>query len=230
MNKESQFYQVLVKIENGIKRMSEQAAAVRWYLEADDLDTAYDKALKLEAVTEKTTLLTRVLPAYTGYRTAKEDVADIIAKEIPVEIGFTAEGWFCLRMPTLLPKKSSGSHDYIRTYLLPAMDKFFNGRPKIRYRDCVLVVRHIYDMRRQERRMRDHDNIEVNMVTDIVATKVMPDDNPNVCTHYYCSAAASEDRTEVYVVPKHDFPMWFVKEKAMPDKGVMLYENIICGA
>lgn len=42
--------------------------------------------------------------------------------------------------------------------------------------------------------------------------------------------AASEDRTEVYVVPKHDFPMWFVKEKAMPDKGVMLYENIICGA
>ena len=111
MNKESQFYQVLVKIENGIKRMSEQAAAVRWYLEADDLDTAYDKALKLEAVTEKTTLLTRVLPAYTGYRTAKEDVAEIIANEIPVEIGFTAEGWFCLRMPTLLPKKSSGSHD-----------------------------------------------------------------------------------------------------------------------
>lgn len=157
MNKESQFYQVLVKIENGIKRMSEQTAAVRWYLEADDLDTAYDKALGLEAVTEKTTLLTRVLPAYTGYRTAKEDVADIIAKEIPVEIGFTAEGWFCLRMPTLLPKKSSGSHDYIRTYLLPAMDKFFNGRPRIRYRDCVLVVRHIYDMRRQERKMRDHD-------------------------------------------------------------------------
>ena len=56
MNKESQFYQVLVKIENGIKRMSEQAAAVRWYLEADDLDAAYDKALGLEAVTEKTTL------------------------------------------------------------------------------------------------------------------------------------------------------------------------------
>ena len=43
-------------------------------------------------------------------------------------------------------------------------------------------------------------------------------------------AVLQEDRTEVYVVPKHDFPMWFVKEKARPDKGVMLYENIICGA
>lgn len=64
MNKDSQLYQVLVRIENGIKRMNEQAAAVQWYLEADDIETAYDKALKLEAVTEKTTLLTRVLPAY----------------------------------------------------------------------------------------------------------------------------------------------------------------------
>ena len=61
MNKNSKFYKVLVKVEAGIKRMSEQAAAVRWYLEADDIETAYEKAIKLEAVTEKTTLLTRLL-------------------------------------------------------------------------------------------------------------------------------------------------------------------------
>ena len=78
--------------------------------------------------------------------------------------------------------------------------------------------------------MRDHDNIEVNKVADIVAMHVLSDDNPSVCSHYYCSASASEDRTEVYVVPKHDFPRWFIEEKAMPDKGVMLYENIIAGA
>ena len=99
MNKDSQFYQVLVRIENGIKRMNEQAAAVRWYLEADDIGTAYDKALKLEAVTEKTTLLTRVLPAYTGHPRGNEMVEEIIVDSVPVEMGFTAEGWFCLRMP-----------------------------------------------------------------------------------------------------------------------------------
>ena len=49
MNKNSKFYKVLVKVEAGIKRMSEQAAAVRWYLEADDIKTAYEKAIKLEA-------------------------------------------------------------------------------------------------------------------------------------------------------------------------------------
>lgn len=230
MNKNSNFYKVLVKIETGIKRMSEQAAAVRWYLEADDVETAYEKAIKLEAVTEKTTLLTRVLPAYTGNPNAAGLVEEIIAETIPVEMGFTAEGWFCLRMPTLLPKKQSGSTEYIRGYLVEAMKKFFAGKPRIRYRDCVLVFRHVYDKTRPEKLRRDHDNIEVNKVADIVAMHVLPDDNPSVCSHYYCSASASEERTEVYVVPKHDFPLWFVDEKAMPDKGVMLYENIISGA
>lgn len=65
MNKDSQLYQVLVRIENGIKRMNEQAAAVRWYLEADDIETAYDKALKLEAVTENRATVQRC-SSHTG--------------------------------------------------------------------------------------------------------------------------------------------------------------------
>lgn len=145
MNKDSQLYQVLVRIENGIKRMNEQAAAVRWYLEADDIETAYDKALKLEAVTEKTTLLTRVLPAYTGHPRGNEMVEEIIVDSVPVEMGFTAEGWFCLRMPTLLPKKQSGSTEYIRGYLAPAMSSYFAGKPRVRYKDCVMIFRHVYD-------------------------------------------------------------------------------------
>lgn len=84
MNKDSQLYQVLVRIENGIKRMNEQAAAVRWYLEADDIETAYDKALKLEAVTEKTTLLTRVLLAYTGHPRGNEMVEEIIVDSVQI--------------------------------------------------------------------------------------------------------------------------------------------------
>ena len=59
---------------------------------------------------------------------------------------------------------------------------------------------------------RDHDNIEVNMVSDIVAMYVLADDCPSVCSHYYCSAAGEEDRTTVYVVPKQDFPKWLQEE------------------
>lgn len=229
MKQTSTFIQALDKIDDGIKQMKEHIALVRWFYDIENMEQTYEKAMKLEEVSEKTVLLTRALPAYTGRPTAEADVDNLIAQNIQMEIGFTVEGWFSLRIPALLPKKGTGSTDYVRSFLYPAMKAFFDGKPPIRYKDCVLVFRHVYDRSRPERQMRDHDNIEVNMVSDIVAMYVMPDDSPSVCSHYYCSADSSEDRTEVYVVPKHDFPIWFIEEKAMPEKGVILFDTIqIC--
>ena len=202
MKAETTYMKTLGKVEVKLSRMKEQA--------------------------EQAVLLIRVLPAYTGAAGATARTDAIISDTIPVEVGFTAEGWFSVRIPALLPKKATGSADYIRSYLYPAMRKFFEGKPPVRFRDCVLAYRHVYDRSRPERAMRDHDNIETNMVTDILALYVLPDDHPAVCSHYYCSAAGSEDRTEVYVIPKHDFPMWMVEEKTLPDKGVKLYEVRFC--
>ena len=222
------YMKTLGKVEAKLSRMKEQAAAVRWFYENGNLPESYNRALRLEELSEQAVLLTRVLPAYTGAAGATIQTDAIISDTIPVEVGFTAEGWFSVRIPALLPKKASGSADYIRSYLYPAMRKFFEGKPPVRFRDCVLAYRHVYDRSRPERAMRDHDNIETNMVTDILALYVLPDDHPAVCSHYYCSAAGSEDRTEVYVIPKHDFPMWMVEEKTLPDKGVKLYEVRFC--
>ncbi len=223
MNSESNYMKTLAKVEGKLKRMREQAEAVRWFYENGNVEESYRRALKLAEISESAVLLTRVLPAYTGAANALAEVDKIIAATIPVEIGYTAEGWFAVRIPALLPKKASGSPDYIRAFLYPAMRRFFEGKEPVRYQNCVLVYRHVYDRSRPERAMRDHDNIETNMVTDIVAMYVLPDDHPAVCSHYYCSAEGSEDRTEIYVVPKDDFPMWLVEEKALPDKGVQLY-------
>ena len=140
------------------------------------------------------------------------------------EMGFTQEGWFSLRIPLLLPKKESGSVNYLRGFLLPAMEEYFRDKPLIRYPKCVLIYRHVYARDCPERRYRDHDNIEINLVSDSVALYTMPDDNPTVCTHFYCSAAGSSERTEVYVVPRQDFGRWLEQEKTMPDRGVALYD------
>lgn len=228
MKAETTYMKTLGKVEAKLSRMKEQAAAVRWFYENGNLPESYNRALRLEELSEQTVLLTRVLPAYTGAVGATTQTDAIISDTIPVEVGFTAEGWFSIRIPTLLPKKASGSADYIRSYLYPAMRKFFEGKPPVRFRDCVLAYRHVYDRSRPERAMRDHDNIETNMVTDILALYVLPDDHPAVCSHYYCSAAGSEVRTEVYVIPKHDFPVWMAEEKTLPDKGVKLYEVRFC--
>ena len=176
------------------------------------MQMAYEQAMRLEETAERLVLLTRVLPAYTGSDVARLEVDNTMKLCIPVDMGYTAEGWFCLCIPALLPKKGSGSADYIRSFLYPAMQEYFQRKEPVRFTDCVLVYRHVYDRNRPERRMRDHDNIETNMVSDIVAMYVMPDDAPSICSHYECSVMGEDDRTEVFVVPRMDFPQWLLQE------------------
>ncbi|MBO7161814.1 MAG: hypothetical protein J6W15_03255, partial [Clostridia bacterium] len=83
-----------------------------------------------------------------------------IQENVPVEIGFTKQGWFSIRIPKLLPKKGTGSVDYIREILWPALSRFFLGKPIVRYADCVLIYRHVYGSYYKKRYMRDHDNVE----------------------------------------------------------------------
>ncbi len=108
----------------------------------------------------------------------------------------------------------------------------------MRFTDCVLVYRHVYSRERPERRMRDHDNIETNMVSDIVAMYVMPDDAPTVCSHYECSVMGNDDRTEVYVIPKTDFSVWLLKQNGVSREeentlknciDMPIFQRAICG-
>ena len=73
--------------------------------------------------------------------------------------------------------------------------------------------------------MRDHDNIEINQVTDIVAFFTMVDDNPACCEHFYMSAKGKGNRTEVYVIPRNEFEEFLKILQEMPEEGVPLYEN-----
>ena len=225
--KTNSFLNVLDSVDNRIKKMEEYSRLTRFQYTNGQANDAYESALRLEEVSESNVLLTRVLPAYTGNPKADDEVKNIIRLLMPIEVGFTVRGWFSLRIPALLPRKERGSVEYIRRSLYIAMEDFFRDKQPVRYIDCVICYRHIYSRDRPEREMRDHDNYEINAVTDIVAMYTLPDDSPKFCSHYYTSAAGSVDRTEVYVVPKNNFPIWFQEEKSMPDKGVKLYEHRI---
>ena len=224
MESRNTFKSQFERLRNKEKTLRARIAAMEYYLDEEDRESYFQQALLIEECAEQLTLAARTLPSYIGHPDTEAQVEAILKQEIPVEIGYTKEGWFSVRIPMLLPKKSKGSTDYIRSFLYPAMRDFFVEKPPVRYREAVLIYRHVYDRRRPERQMRDHDNIEINMVSDIVAMYVMPDDGPAVCAHYYCSVAAEQERTEVYVVPKGDFPIWLSGEAAKPDGGVKLYE------
>ena len=47
------------------------------------------------------------LVSCAGNTNAVSDVGKFIKSAVPVEVGYTEEGWFCVRFPALLPKKKA---------------------------------------------------------------------------------------------------------------------------
>lgn len=163
MDSISSFIHLLDKIETQDRRLGMTIKNLRCLTGGKSMELAYAMALKLAEESEKLTLLTRALPAYTGNPRALQDVDAVAAESVPIEAGFTIEGWFCIRLPLLLPKKERGSASYIRGILYPALRNFFQGKAPVRYPESIMIFRHVYEKGRPERRYRDHDNIEVNM-------------------------------------------------------------------
>ncbi len=219
------FKSTLNSIERNLKKAQSKATFIAELFKFGKTEEAYHEAFRLEDTLEKTVLLARNLPVYTGTRLAMQEVRSTMEENISVEIGYTAEGWFSLRMPALLPKKGFGGTDYIKQFLYPAMKKFAAENEISKFDNAVLIFRHVYPADRPERLMRDHDNIEVNTVSDIVGLYILRDDAPKYCSHFYCSAKSDSERTEVYVVPREDFSKWLECEKTIPKEGVILYEN-----
>ena len=198
-----QFYRVWNKLENCI--------------EYNDENGAYDCSLETERIAERLIFQLRNLATYSGDKEACEAVVKNIQETALVEVGYTKEGWFRLSIPALLPRKEKDNPEYVRSLIYPAMSDFFTGKQVEKFKDCTLVYLHTYDVNRPKREWRDHDNVEVNAVTDIVALFVMLDDSPHICEHYYASKSGTENRTEVFVLPKRDL------EKFRTQKG--LYDS-----
>ena len=95
----------------------------------------------------------------------KADVERIIAETHPMEIGFTPEGWFGLRMEPLARTKDTASKEYIRGIIYPALRRFFADKATVRYPKCTLIFRHVYNRNTPEAQYRDYDTVEVKLVT-----------------------------------------------------------------
>ncbi len=208
------------------ERLNKTLYAVKTDYAEKRMEEAMAKSVTAARIAESVALKTRALPAYTGHPQAEAMIQELIAEAVPVEMGFTDEGWFCIRIPILLPRKEKSSRSYLRGLLYPALERFTCGKPKLRYRNCVLIFRHVYDRNRPEREYRDHDNIELNTVVDAIAMYFLVDDTPLECRHYYCSAVGDEERTEVYIVPRADFESWLAMEKCPEKLRKKLFENL----
>ena len=224
-NSKFNFLVKLNSITRRAKSILSDAELTKKMYENFELDEANKYAMKLEDTAERLVLTARELPVCTWKVGAKEEVENQYSDILNIKIGFTQTGLWAVILPLLLPKKEKGSADYIRQNLYTALSKYFKDKPYLKMRDVFIVYRHVYDERYPERKMRDHDNIEINMVNDCISTFVLEDDSPGICNHCYMSAVGYGERTEVYVVPKAKIQEWFEFEKTIPKGGGKLYEN-----
>ena len=208
------FQEQLMAAQRRLKKA--QAALVKTLLfeEGKRYDLAYEQAFDFAYEAEKLTLLARVIPAYTGHPRARERMEAQVTKAIPISIELTPEGWFKMVIPALMPRKERGNQDYIQENLYPAMKRFVEARPPIHFEKSVIVFRHVYNYERPERLLRDHDNIELNAVVNVVALYLLRSDSPQYLEHYYCAARGEADATEVYLVPQDDFDIFLVALKS----------------
>ena len=93
------FESTLYRIEREIPKLQEECRFIRHFYTTGNKEQAYSEAFQLAAIAEKMALLTRTLPCYTGNPKAHRDIEECIEKSVPVEIFFTREGWFSLRIP-----------------------------------------------------------------------------------------------------------------------------------
>ena len=202
-----------MQLDSTIRETEKLLNMLRTIGESRDLESALQMSVAAAKISESVALKTRALPAHTHHPQAERMVQGAITESVPVDIRLTEEGWFYLRMPILLPRKEKSPRTYLRGFLYPALAAFARERPPIRYRDCVMIFRHIYDRSRPEREYRDHDNIELNTVVDAIAMFFLVDDTPFECRHYYCSVVGDEESTEVFIVPRNEFGIWLAQEK-----------------
>ena len=212
-----------LQLDSTIRETEKLLKMLRTIGESRDLEDALKLSVTAAKISEGVALKTRALPAHTHHPRAERMVQEAISESVPVDIRLTEEGWFYLRMPILLPRKEKSPRTYQRGFLYPALAAFARERPPIRYRDCVMIFRHIYDRNRPEREYRDHDNIELNTVVDAVAMFFLVDDTPFECRHYYCSVVGDAESTEVFIVPRNEFAVWLAREKNIRKT---IYENL----
>lgn len=181
------------------------------------------EVMHIAETAEKIALYARRIPPSAGNYREATPIENILRDIYPIDIGYTEERWFCMRMPMLLPKKESkASREYLNSWLYPALSDYFRKLLVPMARRCVIIYRHVYAPDRAKSMYRDHDNIEIKQVTDAIAMFLVVDDAPAYCCHYHCSARGNPVRTEVYVIPKEDFAKWLALEPDFPPEGLEL--------
>ncbi|MBR2401492.1 MAG: hypothetical protein IKB01_01815 [Lachnospiraceae bacterium] len=211
-NQERNIYlSLLDHIETRHVLSQQQIDKIRNELSEKDYDAVYESTCKLIRQLEKITVDARSLPLGLGFNPAKKktfgnlDAANMFFEEENHILHITME--------SLLPSRDIGSTnlEYLRdTYYNAFYERFKDGKFKVYENKVVIVFVQIYA---NNAPMRDNDNSETKVITDLISTFSLIDDNPYWCNQYFLSEKGEYTHTEIFVVPESQFVEFLINRQ-----------------
>ena len=198
-------------IDKSLVNMSKSLSLIKSFSLAGDLEKTNEELFNLVKLSENNTERIRMLPIFTGYNKAKEQVENIIIDELNISIEDNRKNdsldMIHIHLNSLLPKKEKERAGYIRASMITACDRYYKENIfDIISEPVVIIFKHNYNS--EERMWRDHDNIEINVVMDAIALYFLTDDTSKSCDHFYFSEYTGEDSTDIFIVKQKNFTKW----------------------
>lgn len=138
-------------------------------------------------------------------------------------IEITSEGWLAASLPGMMPRRDDADRSrFLAGLLRDAIRRTFPEHDQPKFRACVLVYGHIYDIS-HSRRFIDHDNLELKHCQDVLEAAFLTNDTAALCSAFQCSHRGEQDGTRIWILPPEQFPEWL---KSYPECWKSTTENM----
>ena len=143
------------------------------------------------------------------------------ANDIGISITVDSNGIIEITLPCLIPHRRKKATGFITEPLFAVLNKFVSDYPLStpfeRFEHCVICITHVYDkVLYAKMRMRDHENIEIKGIVDVINTFLLTDDSGDLCSIFNTSEFSDEDMTRISIMKKDMFHEWVLRYKNRP--------------
>ena len=163
-------------------------------------------AYQAERITER---LRRII--YTTTNIPKAEYLHNAAEHLSISVDRTQDGIVEIILPCLIPKRSKNSTNFIIDPLHVKLSEFTLENNLGKFRECVVCFINVYDKDLPERRVRDHDNIEMKSILDTINAYLLVDDGGLLCEFFCSSKLGDSDYTQIFIMHKDMFPKWVLR-------------------
>ena len=133
------------------------------------------------------------------------------------------EGWLIASLPGMMPRRDDADRSrFLAGLLRDAIRRAFPEHDHPKFRACVLVFEHIYDIG-HSRRFIDHDNLEPKHCQDVLEAAFLTNDTAALCSAFQCSHRGEQDGTRIWILLPEQFPEWL---KSYPECWKSTTENM----